>query len=80
LLIGHGLDDHLRDENHEKAQSAWTVAVLDDCDGCGGVRIEVTVEEVGGAGGSEVAHLSTDGAHHLRQALTKALAEISERA
>lgn len=77
-LIGQGLDDHPRDEE-DKAPSAWSVAVLDDCAGCGDIRIELTMEEVGRAGYGEVAHLSPAGARQLRQALTKALSEIGER-
>jgi len=76
-LIEQGLDDHPGNDD-DKAPSAWSVAVLDDCDDCGDLRIEITLEEVGRAGYGEVAHLSPDGARRLRHALSRALGEIGE--
>ncbi|HET6914734.1 MAG TPA: hypothetical protein VFH56_01455 [Acidimicrobiales bacterium] len=76
-LIEQGLDDHPGDDE-DKAPTAWTVAVLDDCQGCDDLRVEVTLEEVGRAGYGEIAHLSPDGARRLRDSLNRALAEIGQ--
>lgn len=76
-LIAQGLDDHPADDE-DKVPIAWTVAVLDDCEGCGDLRIEVTLEEVGRAGYGEIAHLSPEGARRLRDSITRALAEIGQ--
>ncbi len=57
---------------------AWTVAVLDDCDGCGDIRLELTVEEVGSPGSGLVAHLAPVTARRLRAALGTALREVGE--
>lgn len=74
-LIAQGLDSHPQDDD-DKVPTAWTVAVLDDCEGCGDLRVEVTLEELGRAGYGQVAHLSPDGARQLREALARALGEI----
>ena len=74
-LIAQGLDDHPA-EDEDKAPTAWTVAVLDDCDGCGDLRVELILEEVGRAGYGQVAHLSADAVRQLRGALDRALGEI----
>ena len=74
-LIAQGLDAHPPDDE-DKVPTAWTVVVLDDCDGCGDLRVELTLEEVGRAGYGESAHLSPDVARQLRDALTRALGEI----
>jgi hypothetical protein len=76
-LAGYGLDDHPADDP-EKAQLAWAVAALDDCDACNDLRIEVTVEEVGRPGAGLVAHLSPATARRLRTLLAKALEDIGE--
>ena len=76
-LIEQGLDDHPGDDE-DKVTTAWTVAVLDDCQGCGDLRVEVTLEEVGRAGYGEIAHLSPDGARRLRDSIGRALREIGQ--
>ncbi len=76
-LADYGRDDH-PDDDPERAQIAWAVAVLDDCDGCEDVRVELTVEEVGRAGSGLVAHLAPETARRLRTALTTALREAGE--
>ena len=76
-LSDYGRDDHPADDP-ERAQVAWAVAVLDDCDGCEDVRVELTVEEVGQAGAGLVAHLSVDTARRLVAALRRALREVGE--
>ena len=73
-LIDYGQDDHTDDE--ERPQTAWSVAILDDCDGCGDLRVELVLEEVGKAGYGQVAHLSPASARRLRSALTGALKEL----
>jgi hypothetical protein len=76
-LADYGRDDHPADDL-ERAQIAWAVAVLDDCDGCDDVRVELTVEEVGRPGSGLVAHLAPETARRLRTALTTALREAGE--
>lgn len=74
-LIEQGLDGHPADDE-DKVPTAWTVAVLDDCYGCGDLRVELTVEEVGRAGYGQTAHLTPDQAVRLKAALERALGEI----
>ena len=74
-LIDQGLDAHPPDDD-DKVPVAWTVVVLDDCDGCQDLRVEVTLEEVGRAGYGQSAHLSPDLTRQLRDALNRALGEI----
>ncbi len=76
-LAEYGRDDH-PDDDPDRAQVAWSVAALDDCDRCGDVRVELTVEEVGRAGAGLVAHLAPETARRLRAALTTALREVGE--
>jgi hypothetical protein len=76
-LADYGTDDHPEDDP-ERARVAWAVAAIDDCDECGDLRIELTVEEVGHAGAGLVGHLSPDSARKLRAALALALREMGE--
>ncbi len=76
-LAGYGLDDHPADDP-DKARLAWAVAALDDCDGCGDLRIELTLEEVGRPGAGLVAHLAPPSARRLRSVLAQALKDIGE--
>lgn len=74
-LIDQGLDAHPPDDD-DKVPVAWTVVVLDDCDGCQDLRVELTLEEVGRPGYGQSAHLSPDLVRQLRDALNRALGEI----
>ncbi len=76
-LADYGRDDHPGDDP-ERAQVAWAVTVLDDCDGCGDIRVELTVEELGSPGSGLVAHLAPATARRLRAALGTALKEVGE--
>jgi hypothetical protein len=76
-LADYGLDDHPAGDP-ERAQAAWAVAAMDDCDECGDLRIELTVEEAGKPGAGIVAHLSPSTARRLRAALGQALRELGE--
>ena len=76
-LADYGLDDH-PEGDPERAQAAWAVAAMDDCDECGDLRIEMTVEEAGKHGAGIVAHLSPATARRLRAALGQALRELGE--
>jgi len=78
-LADYGTDDHPADDS-ERAQAAWAVALFDDCDACGDLRVELTVEEVGQAGRGLVAHLAPATARRLRAALAGALREMGEPA
>jgi len=76
-LADYGLDDHPPDDP-ERAQAAWTVALLDDCNECNDLRVELTVEEAGRPGSGVVGHLSPTTARRLRAALATALREMGE--
>ncbi|HEV7687268.1 MAG TPA: hypothetical protein VGQ80_11895 [Acidimicrobiia bacterium] len=76
-LADYGRDDHPA-EDPERAQLSWTVALLDDCEECAGLRVELTVEEVGSPGAGLVGHLAPATARHLRAALARALREMGE--
>jgi hypothetical protein len=77
-LAGYGRDDHPADDP-EKAQLAWSVVTLDDCDACGDLRIELTLEEAGRPGAGFAAHLSAATARRVRSLLAMALTEIGEQ-
>ncbi len=76
-LIDYGRDDH-PEGDEEKTQSAWAVAIMDDCGGCDDLRVELTLEEVGRPGYGQVAHLSSATVRRLVTALTAALRESGE--
>jgi hypothetical protein len=76
-LAGYGTDDHPAGDP-DRVPLAWSVAILDDCDECGDLRVELTVEEVGSPGSGLVGHLSPDTARRLRALLAIALREIGE--
>ena len=76
-LSDYGLDDHPADDP-ERAQLAWAVALMDDCEECDGLRVELTLEEVGRPGGGLVGHLAPPTARRLRAALARALRELGE--
>jgi hypothetical protein len=74
--IDFSFDDHPDDD--DKSRVAWAVAVVDDCDGCAGVRVEVTVEDEGGNGTGVTGHLAPATARRLRAALASALRQVGE--
>ena len=71
------LDDHPGDDE-ERPRTAWAVSVVDDCDGCQDLRVELNLEEEGGSGTGVTAHLSAANARRLRAAVGAALREIGE--
>jgi hypothetical protein len=75
--IDYGRDDHPEDDS-EREQQAWAIAILDDCEECDDVRIEFTLEEVGRPGYGQVAHLSVASARRIRAALGNALRELGQ--
>lgn len=75
--IDFALDDHPED-GEDRPAAAWAVAVLDDCDDCGDVRVELTLEEAGQAGQGVIAHLAPASVRRLRAALGTALREVGE--
>jgi hypothetical protein len=77
--IDFAVDDHPEDDE-DRPPAAWSVAVLDDCEPCGGIRIELTLEDVGRSGQGVVAHLAPPSARRLRTALATALREVGEEA
>ena len=76
-LADYGTDDHPPDDP-ERAQAAWSVVLLDDCDGCEDLRVELTLEEAGQPGRGVVAHLAPATARRLRAALATALRDMGE--
>jgi hypothetical protein len=76
-LTDFGRDDHPADDP-ERSQLAWSVAIMDDCEGCDDIRVELTLEEIGRPGHGLVAHFAPATVKQLRQALTNALREVGE--
>ena len=76
-LIEYGRDDHPADDE-DRSPVAWSIAVLDDCDGRGDSRVELVLEEIGHARLGTVAHLAPATARHLRRAIAAGLREIGE--
>ncbi len=64
-------------EEDELTPVSWGVAISDDYDDAG-VRVVLTVEEVGRAGSGLVGHLDPTVARRLRLALRDALVEVGE--
>ena len=56
---------------------SWSVGICDDYDDAG-LRVQLTVEELGAAGTGLVAHLDPDAARRLRLALRSALKELGQ--
>lgn len=69
--VDFGHDDHEGDE--DRPPTAWSVSILDDCDTCGDIRVEVVFEEHGRPGTGVVAHLAPETAKRLQAALASAL-------
>ena len=75
--IDDATDDHPGDDE-ERPPASWMVGMADDCDGCGDLRVVLTLEEVGRAGTGVIAHLAPANARRLRAALAAALRELGE--
>ena len=75
--IDFAFDDHPAGDE-EKARVAWSVAVVDDCEGCDDLRVELTVEDEGASGTGVTGHLAPATARRLRAALGTALREVGE--
>jgi len=78
-LADYGADDHPAGDP-ERAPASWTVVLLDDCEPCDDLRVELTLEESGRPGAGVVAHLAPATARRLRAALALALREMGEPA
>jgi hypothetical protein len=76
--IDFDFDDH-PDDDEEKSPVAWAVAVVDDCEACDEVRVELTLEDEGANATGVTAHLAADTARRLRAALAAALREVGEK-
>ena len=76
-LADYGRDDH-PDDDPERAQVAWAVALFDDCEACDDLRVELTLEDAGRPGTGVVAHLAPATVRRLRAALALALRELGE--
>jgi hypothetical protein len=74
--IDFAFDDHPSDE--DKARLAWSVAVIDDCDGCADIRVELIVEDEAANGTGVTGHLAPPTVRRLRAALASALREVGE--
>ena len=77
--IDHGFDDHPEDDD-ERPQAAWAVALAEDCEACDEPRVVITVEERGRAGSGLALHLAPVTARRLRVAIADALKELGEPA
>jgi hypothetical protein len=55
----------------------WSVSICDDYEDSG-LRVQLTLEELGAAGTGLVAHLDPDRARRLRRALRNALRELGQ--
>lgn len=75
--IDFAFDDHPSGDD-ERPRAYWAVAIIDDCDGCEDLRVELTVEEEGGSATGVTSHLSAGTARRLRASLAAALREIGE--
>lgn len=75
--IDFAFDDH-PDDDEERARAAWAVAIVDDCDGCEDLRVELTLEDEGGSGTGVTGHFAPATARRIRAALATALREIGE--
>jgi hypothetical protein len=75
--IDFGFDDHPEDDE-ERPRVAWAVAIVDDCEECADLRVELTVEDEGRSGTGLVAHMSPATARRLRAALASALKDLGE--
>ena len=75
--VDFGLDDH-PDDDDDRPPAAWSVSVLDDCDACEDIRVELVLEEQGRAGAGVIAHLSPVSARRVRAALAAALRDLGE--
>ena len=74
--VDFALDDH--PDGHELPGTAWAVAIVDDCDGCDDLRVELTVEERGRNGEGLTVHLTPASARRLGAAISSALKELGE--
>jgi len=75
--IDDAVDDH-PDGDDDRPQTSWAVGLSDDCEGCGDLRVVLTLEEVGRPGQGLVAHLGPSTARRLRSALGAALSELGQ--
>jgi hypothetical protein len=76
--IDFWFDDHPEDDE-ERPRVAWAVAIIDDCDECADLRVELTVEDEGRSGTGLTAHLAPATARRLRAALAAALRDVGEK-
>jgi hypothetical protein len=77
--IDFGFDDHESEgDDDDRGRVAWAVAIVDDCEGCDDLRVELTVEEEGRSGTGLAAHLAPATARRLRAALASALRDVGE--
>jgi hypothetical protein len=75
--VDFAFDDHPAGDD-ERPRAYWAVAIIDDCDACEDLRVELTVEEEGGSATGVTSHLSAATARRLRASLAAALREIGE--
>ena len=74
--IDFALDDH--PDGDELPGTAWAVSIVDDCEACDDLRVEVNVEERGRNGEGFTMHLAPANARRLAAAIAAALKEIGE--
>jgi hypothetical protein len=74
--VDFDFDDHPVDD--ERPRTAWAISVVDDCDGCEDLRVEMSFEEAGRPGTGVSAHLAPATARRIRASLAAALREVGE--
>jgi len=74
--IDYAMDDH--PPGGERPPASWSVAIADDCDECGDIRVEITVEEENRRGTGIISHLTPQSARRLRAALAEGLRQLGE--
>jgi hypothetical protein len=74
--VDFALDDH--PDGAELPGTAWAVSIVDDCEGCDDLRVELNVEERGRNGEGLTVHLAPASARRLAAAISAALKDLGE--
>lgn len=75
--IDAAFDRHEGSEDEDFPPAWWIVNLVDDCEECDDLRVELVLERPGGEE-RVAAHLDPEGARRLRAALATALATVGE--
>ncbi|HYI61292.1 MAG TPA: hypothetical protein VEW93_05760 [Acidimicrobiales bacterium] len=75
--IDAAFDEHEGSEDENLPPAWWMVNVVDDCEGCDDLRVELVLERPGGDE-RVAAHLGPAAARRLRAALATALSTVGQ--